>query len=274
MIIYYDLTTFKDWVGPATGIPRVVEELGKALLSESPQEILPVYYSKTRGAFHHSRDNDDKVNFKISDRLISAGASWNYPESLPVIEALKSAGVVYLHLFHDLIPIKFPYFYETNFNINFAIWLKKTLEVCDVAFCVSSSTANDLNSFMQEKNIVEVPTKVVRLADSTLKNIVPRAPSVPLPPKYFLFVSTLEHRKNHQMIFDAIKLIAELDEVEVRCVLVGRPGWLANNYIEQLTQDRVLSRSILWLNSVSDSELSYVYSNALFTVFPSIYEGW
>jgi hypothetical protein len=43
---------------------------------------------------------------------------------------------------------------------------------------------------------------------------------------------------------------------------------------ERLQRDEVLAEKIIFLLNVSDQELNRLYDRALFTIFPSLYEGW
>jgi len=51
-------------------------------------------------------------------------------------------------------------------------------------------------------------------------------------------------------------------------------GWGVDDFLSDLRLDRSVDGLILILNHVNDSELSYLYRHALFTVYPSLYEGW
>ena len=93
---------------------------------------------------------------------------------------------------------------------------------------------------------------------------------------FVLFVSTIEVRKNHNYLFHIWKrLIQERGYKNVpRLVFVGRPGWRVKDFMEQLAFTSNLSGRIKILHDLSDSELAALYRSSLFTVFPSLEEGW
>jgi glycosyltransferase involved in cell wall biosynthesis len=57
-------------------------------------------------------------------------------------------------------------------------------------------------------------------------------------------------------------------------VLVGREGWLNNNLAYQVENDPGLKGRVIILTNASDQILDYLYRNCMFTLYPSIYEGW
>lgn len=59
-----------------------------------------------------------------------------------------------------------------------------------------------------------------------------------------------------------------------RLVCVGRIGWRVDGFLRNLLETDYLGGRIEILEEVSDQALDALYANCLFTVFPSLYEGW
>ena len=57
-------------------------------------------------------------------------------------------------------------------------------------------------------------------------------------------------------------------------VLVGKWGWNIQSFQEACSSSDFLDQKIKLFANVGDDELSYLYENCLFTVFPSFMEGW
>ena len=51
-------------------------------------------------------------------------------------------------------------------------------------------------------------------------------------------------------------------------------GWLVNDMIQQLHNAQFLGGKIALIESPSDADLIHLYKGCLFTLFPSLYEGW
>ena len=92
---------------------------------------------------------------------------------------------------------------------------------------------------------------------------------------FILFVSTIERRKNHEVLYRAYHLLARQGTIESlpKLVFVGMPGWGVGDLLKEIELDPLTRGMIIQLHHVSDGELSYLYKKALFCVFPSLYEG-
>jgi glycosyltransferase involved in cell wall biosynthesis len=88
-------------------------------------------------------------------------------------------------------------------------------------------------------------------------------------------VGTLEIRKNGALLLRAwLRLLADLGDQTPMLVFAGRRGWLLDEFDALLAQHPQLQRFVKVVSQPSDQELSRLYSGCLFTVFPSLYEGW
>lgn len=89
-----------------------------------------------------------------------------------------------------------------------------------------------------------------------------------LPTKYIMTLSTLEPRKNIQILLKAFSNV--FNKVEYDLVLVGRMGWKMEEIINQYkSKDRIHVTGF-----VEDEHVSEIYRNAMCFVFPSTYEGF
>ena len=59
-----------------------------------------------------------------------------------------------------------------------------------------------------------------------------------------------------------------------KLVIVGRMGWAAGDTLIAMKNDPLVRESILLMHDVGDRQLDWLYENCLFTIYPSIYEGW
>jgi len=93
---------------------------------------------------------------------------------------------------------------------------------------------------------------------------------------FILYVSTIERRKNHLVLYQAMHRLAERhDRSRIpRLVLVGSLGWGVSDTLHEIKMDPLTRGLIVLLHHISDSDLRLLYRQALFCVFPSLYEGW
>ncbi|CCK79573.1 glycosyltransferase, family I [Desulfobacula toluolica Tol2] len=90
-----------------------------------------------------------------------------------------------------------------------------------------------------------------------------------LPKSYLLFVSSLEPRKNIDLLIKAL-MIARTD---IPLVLVGWQGWGEKRWLEKI-EGQSLANKIYITGHIPDYDLRAVYSGAQALVYPSLYEGF
>jgi glycosyltransferase involved in cell wall biosynthesis len=97
-----------------------------------------------------------------------------------------------------------------------------------------------------------------------------------LPPRYVLYVSTIELRKNHRLLVRVWQRLLERhgSELVPALVFAGKIGWLVDDLLDDLAARDYLNGKVILLRSLSDAELQQAYRACLFTVFPSLSEGW
>ena len=97
-----------------------------------------------------------------------------------------------------------------------------------------------------------------------------------LDERFLLFVSTIERRKNHEVLYRAYHLIRkENPEAKLpRLVFVGMEGWGVSELMSDIRLDPLTKGDIVILPHVSDSELSLLYAHCQAFLYPSLYEGW
>jgi alpha-1,3-rhamnosyl/mannosyltransferase len=96
-----------------------------------------------------------------------------------------------------------------------------------------------------------------------------------LRPGYFLFVGTLQPRKNIERLLAAYLSLPLAVRTARQLVIVGQPGWRCEALLRQLEAARQRGERVLWLRDLkSEEQLRHVYAGAGAFVFPSLYEGF
>ncbi len=144
--------------------------------------------------------------------------------------------------------------------------------LADRIIAVSQNTANDLISEVPgcADKIDAIPLGVAepgpRVADGALAEFGLTEP-------YFLFVGTLEPRKNLRRLIEAYaRLPAALRESAVLAI-VGGKGWGGVD-VSTIAGDAGVADRVRLLGYVDEEQLSALYSGALFLAMPSLYEGF
>lgn len=87
-----------------------------------------------------------------------------------------------------------------------------------------------------------------------------------------LMVGTIEPRKNHDLVLDAMPLIWK-QYPETRLVIAGRIGWQADRIAGRI-REAAQSPQVEFVEAPSDDQLEALYCSATIAIYPSRYEGF
>jgi len=285
MSFYFDYSTMVGWEGTPTGIPRTVYYLAQEL-SGLVDDFKLVAINDNLGSFHlvelsgEKTTLKEKVDFQAGDIFFSAGANWAFACYNTEIRRLKEIGVKYAQLFYDIIPELFPYFYKDGIGFGDYIgnWVDQTVTLCDQSFSISECTKKDIVLRSNKLGIDMSGMQVIRLGDDFVASPSDNAEYCKRYSKgerFILCVGTLEIRKNQVALLHAYRILSQRHPgLLPKLVLVGRKGWIDSEVAFQVANDRDLNGLVDVITDASDIELSWLYSNCLFTLFPALYEGW
>ena len=229
------------------------------------------------------------LQFRSGATLVSIGAPWGLPNYFLMIRLAKSKyGIRFIPFIHDCIPILAPEHHVKELSQDFVRWIIGILFHADKYLVNSKATAADfvaaaklLGHTIDKPAVIqldgEFATKVGPGADDGRQieqNLLKRHRLD--HERFVLFVATIESRKNHLMAFNVwLSLIRKRGLKQTpMLVCVGNRGWLVDAAIARLNSSESLKRKVLLLSMISDHDLSELYRQCLFTLFPSSYEGW
>ena len=96
-----------------------------------------------------------------------------------------------------------------------------------------------------------------------------------LQPGYFLFVGTLQPRKNLGRLLEAYLALPPVLRSARQLVIVGAPGWLSEELVAQVKAARQRGENVVWLGKLTDdAQLHHLYAGAGAFIFPSLHEGF
>jgi glycosyltransferase involved in cell wall biosynthesis len=224
---------------------------------------------------HHRARLDD------STLIVSAGLDWRYKD-LRALWALKQIyRFSYCAVVYDLIPVRFPQFVVPGYSEELTKYFGELLWLADHVMCISETTRRDWFRFAQEAGAVPVPADVFSLgcdlpAESTPKPL-PDVPKGLQGKRFALYVSTIEPRKNHRMLYEAWDECVRTNRVDAardRLVFVGRRGWATEDLMREIATNPLTRDTIVILHDIPDEQLTALYHSCSFVVFPSLNEGF
>ncbi|MEO5499668.1 MAG: glycosyltransferase family 1 protein [Candidatus Saccharimonadales bacterium] len=227
---------------------------------------------KSKKSPFHARP---EVVFNENDTLVMMGASWNDQAILDFVVQLKlETGFTLVQHINDILPIYQPQLFSEELPGKFKPYVNKVIHYADLITVISEATKRDLQTYCKENNITDIRIEAVRLGEDVEIDKPLRPEAVRADEQFILAVGTFEVRKNYILLYQAVKL-AQLEGHEIpKIIIAGRKGWLTDDLAHTLRLDPFARERILWLSDVSDSELSWLYENCMFSVFPSLAEGW
>lgn len=172
---------------------------------------------------------------------------------------------------HDLAFLLYPAFMTDDSKRYYNEQIAAAVAHADHILAVSEATRADLVRLLNVP-----PEKITVQVEGVDARFCPLSPDVlesarlryGLPERFFLWVSTLEPRKNIPGLLEAYsKLHARLPNAPP-LILVGKPGWLFDLDILKGYA------GVRWIDGLPYDELPALYNLATALVMPSFYEGF
>ena len=91
--------------------------------------------------------------------------------------------------------------------------------------------------------------------------------------EYFLYLGTIEPRKNLERLIEAYNILSKRDSSVPKLVMAGGKGWL-NSGIYNKVKEYGLEERVVFTKYIPDEDLCPLMNGACAFVFPSIYEGF
>ncbi|OMG65219.1 hypothetical protein AUR61_009540 [Stutzerimonas balearica] len=280
-----------------TGIQRVVRSVLSELLAAPPAgyEICPVFASKGQPWRHTARfvpDNASAQGITEGEEIVvRAGdiflgldlGAHLFPEAETWLRSFRRAGARVFFIVYDIIPLRYPQFTVEAIHAAFADWMGSLARQADGLLCISAAVAEDVRQWLGENN-APLPHPDIRYfhlgADiehslpssgrpDDAEAILATLTGAPV----FLSVGTIEPRKGQEQILDAFENLWH-DGSDARLVLVGKEGWMMEQFAARLHQHPELGNRLLWLEAVSDEFLEEIYTRADCLIAGSQTEGF
>lgn len=196
-----------------------------------------------------------------------------------VLSFKRRFGTKFVMMVHDLIPIYARETCDQGTARVFEEFLRRALRHVDHYLSVSESTAKDLRRYVASLSMPEPAITITRNGSSfeeflSEQDRFLRVGADEIPDRFVLFVATIEGRKNHKLMLEIWRRMIAQGDDPPHLVCVGRMGWKSQNFVTEMVESNYLSGKIILMQDISDAHLRLLYSRCLFTVCPSLYEGW
>ena len=178
-------------------------------------------------------------------------------------------------ILYDVIPVSHPELVRREAAKYHAQYLKALCDV-DLIIAISNSVAEEFHSFIEKHRLHPPPVRVCSLPAEVIGQERAVAKRVePSATVNILCVSTLEQRKNHQTLLEAFDLAcAAITRPQLDLHLAGDRHQDAEFVVDQVEAAMTRNPKVMWHGSVTEEQLSNLYRECDFTVYPSVLEGF
>jgi glycosyltransferase involved in cell wall biosynthesis len=207
---------------------------------------------------------------------------------------LKKSGVQIVNFVHDILPITDPQYSHETTVMHFIGYIGAVIEYSDKV-CFSAQADADAFEELCEKLGKKCPSySIIALGADINKNKEELPPKEELydkngkvlpeykhlivsaevkkaveAGKFILMVGTVEPRKNHKVVIDA------LDKgLDINVIIVGKMGWNVADLKQRILSHPLYNKKLFLLNNVNDAGIDYLYENAYLLAFPTFNEGY
>ena len=199
--------------------------------------------------------------------------SHHHLEKRAIFGRLKAQGEArFICLIHDLIPIEFPEYAKPGQAQNHLRRITTAAQFADALIVNSCVTRDALLPHLARAG--RAPPVLVAPFGADLP-AAPAAPEPPLERPYFVYVSTIEARKNHLLLLNLWRqMAADLGERAPLLVLIGQRGWETENVVDLLDRCPALREVVIEHNQLPDAEMVRLLDGARALLLPSFAEGF
>lgn len=179
---------------------------------------------------------------------------------------------------HDMVYKAFPETVRGRTKFMLEMGLKKSMKRADIIVTDSEFSKSEIIKYFPEysQKIRVVPCGVdcekFKPCDNP-SEISRVKKSLGINGNYFLYVGTIEPRKNLVRLIKAYKVFTRYVENPPELVLAGAKGWLCDD-IYKLVEKLDIDDKVIFTKYVPSEDMTPLMCGAIAFVFPSLYEGF
>jgi glycosyltransferase involved in cell wall biosynthesis len=197
----------------------------------------------------------------------------NLTKPAVIARILKRECARFICLLHDLIPLQYPEYAREGGAAEHHIRVRTILDYADGVMCNSQATLNALKPWMEL--VGRHPSTVVaHLGTHLHRSAEPVKPNSDRP--YFICIGTIEPRKNHLLLLNLWRRMAEQRGASKipRLIIIGRRGWENEQIVDMLDRCPTLKGCVEEEGRLSDREVAALLPGARALLMPSFAEGY
>jgi glycosyltransferase involved in cell wall biosynthesis len=207
------------------------------------------------------------------DQPVYLLVSHHHLERRWLISGLRRRGRAgFVCLIHDLIPMEFPEYARPGQDLRHRRRIENAASHADAVIVGSVATRDALQPHLDRGG--HTPSVLVSPFGIDPPEVTADGPPLPEAP-YFVCVGTIEPRKNHLLLLNLWRRLAEERGPRApRLVLVGQRGWDTGDVIDMLDRCPALRGIVIERAHVPDAEMTRLVKGSRALLLPSFAEGF
>ena len=176
---------------------------------------------------------------------------------------------------HDLLPLDHPEFWWPGHEALFEARVATMLGRADALIVASEAVRERAMRELGARGLKRVPIHAAALPSPLggglrAQDVDPALAEIP----YCLMIGTIEPRKNHRLILEVWRKLAESGQEPPKLVLVGGRGWGDTSAFDLALRSPALRGTVLEASGLGDGALRRLIVNARAVLAPSFAEGF
>jgi len=155
--------------------------------------------------------------------------------------------------------------------------LPKSIKNSDLLLTISESSKKDIEAYLPTIQEAHKPVEYIYIdADidtQTIQHPKEILTRLDIHDDYFLFLGTLEPRKNPLKLIEAFHIFKTTTQSNMKLVFAGKKGWLYEEVLEYILRHK-LENEVIFTGFISDEEKLVLLQETKAFVFLSLYEGF
>jgi glycosyltransferase involved in cell wall biosynthesis len=257
---------------------KLIDILQRRLMSKKYRRHMVLPDGSRRDLIPYDLALGRVISLGPHDTLVCVGWQWIY--DMTWLRPVKAeARFKFVLLCHDIMLLLLPALHPPHRVNVFRKWIGGMLPLADLVVFTTNTAQTDTIRYCDANGIGIRRSRVVRPGAERLSR---RHGEAKLPHgieagRYALFVSGLEPRKGHRLLYEIwLRLLADgvPQRARFKLILVGQPGGIDAELLDAMRHDIRLDNTLKLLRRVGDVELAELYAGSAFCLFPSLYEGY
>ena len=206
---------------------------------------------------------------------------------------LKKSGIQIVNFVYDVIPITHPQYSHETTVLRFIEYLGAVIRYSDQVMFSAKAVEDSFHALCERMHVQPPSGTVIPLGcdfeqpEPTDPETLPKDEEGNVLPEYrhlvvsdaveeaisageyLLMVGTVEPRKNHAIVLDALD--AGLD---LNVIIAGKIGWNVEALKERILSHPQYGQRLFLLSGVNDAGINKLYENAYMLAFPTFNEGF